>query len=120
MRSIQSVVSVLLSLEKRSIARLALVVFLFPQTAFAADVTLAWKANTEPDLAGYAVFVRGLGETYDYDQPMWEGPDTTCTVYGLDDNRYHYFVVRAFDTFGNEILVHAEGPGGGPLQMVAG
>ena len=102
MRSKQTVVSVLLSLKNRSIALSALVLLLLPQTALAVDVTLAWKANTEPDLAGYAVFVRGVGETYEYDRPEWEGTDTICTVYGLDGNTFYYFVVRSFDTLGNE------------------
>ncbi len=76
---------------------------LCPAEAFpSVDITLAWDANTEPDLAGYRIFVRAEGESYDYLSPDWEGTDTTCTIYGLADGTNYYFVARAFDTSNNE------------------
>ena len=102
MRSMQPVVSMLPLLKSLFLALLLFSPILFPQAALAVDVTLAWDANTEPDLAGYAVFMRGEGETYDYDWSEWEGTNTTCTIYGLDGNMHYYFVVRAFDSVGNE------------------
>jgi hypothetical protein len=72
--------------------------------AHSADITLAWAPNNEPDVAGYKVFCRENSQSYDYNDPMWEGDktETSCTVYGLDDNTSYCFVVRAFDTSGNE------------------
>lgn len=69
-----------------------------------AEITLAWAPNNEPDLSGYMVFCRQNGQSYDYNDPIWEGDktETSCTVYGLDDNIGYCFVVRAFDTSGNE------------------
>ena len=83
---------------------LAPILFLFPQNLYAVDVTLAWDANTEEDLAGYRVFYREEGQNYDYNHPAWEGEktETTCTIYNLDDDTTHCFVARAFDTSDNE------------------
>ncbi len=81
---------------------LASVLLVFPQNACAVDVTLAWDANSEDDLAGYRIYYREDGQSYDYDNPTWEGTDTTCTIYSLDDSTTYYFVARAFDEAGNE------------------
>jgi len=62
------------------------------------QVTLEWSANTEPNLAGYKVFVREEGQVYDYANPVWEIIETTCTIYDLDEAKTYFFVVRAFDT----------------------
>jgi hypothetical protein len=69
-----------------------------------ADITLAWAPNNETNLAGYKVFCRESGERYDYNDPIWEADETetSCTVYGLGDSTSYCFVVRAFDTSGNE------------------
>ena len=84
------------------LAVLAPILFLFPQNVYAADVTLAWDANSEEDLAGYRIFYREEGQNYDYNVPGWEGSDTTCTISNLNDNTTYYFVARAFDTSGTE------------------
>ena len=76
---------------------------LFPATvAHGLDLSFAWDANTEPDLAGYRLFYRQKGQNYDYNSPAWQGTDTTCTINGLDDNTSYYFVARAYDIDGNE------------------
>lgn len=73
-----------------------------PPGVLGLDLTLAWDANEEPDLAGYRIFVRTEGDSYDYGQPAWEGAETTCTISGLPDNTNLYCVARAFDTANNE------------------
>jgi len=87
---------------------LSFFVFLSPKTAHPIDVTVAWSPNTETDLGGYRIYHREEGQAYDYDQPLWEGIDTTCTIYNLDDTTNHYFVARAFDVFSNESQDSAE------------
>jgi PKD repeat protein len=66
------------------------------------QVTLEWVPNSEPDLAGYRVFFSEQGQSYDYANPAWEGTDTYCTLYDLDETKTYCFVVRAFDTEGFE------------------
>lgn len=87
---------------------LSFLVLLAPATAYPVDVTLSWSANTETDLAGYRIYHREEGQAYDYNYPFWEGTDTTCTIYSLDDTTNHYFVGRAFDIYSNESLDSAE------------
>ena len=66
------------------------------------QVTLEWSPNTEPDLAGYKVFAREEGQSYDYANPSWEGTESTAIIYNIDETKTNYFVVRAFDTEGFE------------------
>jgi hypothetical protein len=79
-----------------------ILLLLFSKNAYSADVTLAWHPNSEEDLAGYRIFYREAGQNYNYNAPLWEGSETTWTVYNLDDMTTHCFVVRAFDISGNE------------------
>jgi fibronectin type 3 domain-containing protein len=83
---------------------LLLVFFLLtiPQNALAVNVTLTWDANEEEDLAGYRIYHREEGQSYNYDTPSWEGTETSCTLFDLADDTNHYFVARAFDIAGNE------------------
>jgi hypothetical protein len=106
------------------------------------DVTLAWDANTEPDLAGYMIYYdTDSGEPYegtgslDGPSPIEvpissdEDPDPDVvqfTVRGLPEGEY-YFAVTAYDNeslesgFSNEAAAEsasaaegsAEGPGAG-------
>lgn len=79
-----------------------LMLILLPPRAVALDVTLIWDPNTEPNLVGYRLYVREQEKTFDYDLPEWEGPETNCTIQGLDEDTHYSFVVRAFDSAGNE------------------
>jgi PKD repeat protein len=66
------------------------------------QVSLEWSPNSETDLVGYRVFCREKSQSYDYANPSWEGTDTYCTIYDLDETKTYCFVARAFDTEGNE------------------
>ena len=66
------------------------------------NVSLEWLPNSESNLSGYRVFMRKDGMDYDYTNPEWETVDTDCTLYNLYKDTTYYFVVRAFDTEGNE------------------
>ncbi len=80
-----------------------LVLFLLPKNVYSLDLTLAWNPNSEEDLAGYRIFYREESQSYAYEEPAaWEGSETTCTIYNLDENTTYYFVARAFDIWGSE------------------
>jgi hypothetical protein len=64
---------------------------------YAIDITLQWSPNNGPELAGYRIFYREEGQSYNYDNPYWETINNTCTIYDLDETKTYYFVVRAFD-----------------------
>ena len=85
---------------------LTFIFLLSAQNVYSLDVTLVWapNPNNEEDLvAGYRIFYRKEGQGYEYENPTWEGSETTCTIYNLDDNTIdYYFVVRAFDIWGGE------------------
>lgn len=70
--------------------------------AAATQVTLAWDANSEPDVAGYRLYARQADGAYDYNSPAWEGSKSYCTLYDLEDTVGYCFVVHAYDTNGNE------------------
>ena len=78
--------------------------FGFVSPVYAVNVTFQWDPNTEPDIAGYKVFCREKGQSYNYTNPSWKGTDTTCTIFNLDETKTYYFVSRAFDTQGLESI----------------
>ena len=81
---------------------LVALIILFPRLSHASrQVTLAWEASQDVSVVGYRMFYRQAGTTYNYTQPVWEGLDTICTVYELDEYTDFAFVVRAYDSNGN-------------------
>ncbi len=77
---------------------------LFPayDASASTEVVLEWTPNSETDLAGYEVFCREDGKSYDYTNPSWSGTDNYCTIYELDENKKYCFVARAYDSEGFE------------------
>jgi len=68
--------------------------------AMAADVTLQWNANSEPDLSGYKLHYGTSAGVYTTSVNV--GNVTTRTVSGLSNNTRYYFAVTAYDSSGNE------------------
>lgn len=66
----------------------------------AAEVTLAWDANTESDLAGYRLYY-GLSSGV-YGDPVDVGNVTEYTLTGITPNVDVYYAATAYDTSGNE------------------
>jgi len=88
-----------------------------PSLSYSAEVTLAWDANTESDLAGYKVYYKtgSSGEPYDgteIDQgdsginillENLSTPDNpSFSLTGLQDSEFYYFVVTAVNSSGIE------------------
>jgi hypothetical protein len=93
-------------------------------SSLALDITLAWDPSSS-DVDGYRVFYREAGHAYSYYQPAWEGWETTCTIYGLDDEASYFFVVRAYNELGesgnsNEASSSGAGTGVGTAPEAGG
>jgi predicted phage tail protein len=72
---------------------------LAPSSLFAADVSLAWDANSETDLAGYRIYYGTSSRSYG--SPVTLGKVTTYTVQSLSSGTY-FFTVTAFNSSGAE------------------
>ena len=72
-------------------------------TAYAADVTLQWDANTETDLAGYRLYQKQNSAVPPFAQ-VQDIPKgtTTASVTGLDSSHSYSFAVTAYNTAGME------------------
>ncbi len=79
---------------------LALALLVSPMVAYGATVTLAWDANTEPDLAGYKIYYGTASGNYS--DSIDVGDVTEYTVTGLDDGGTYYFAATAYDEDYNE------------------
>lgn len=94
---------------------LQITVLNFDNICFALDVNLAWNANPESDIAGYAVYQSSgapgppyeliddllLDDLVDPGQPQ-------IRITDLDESSRYYFVVTAYDESGNESLFSNE------------
>src|SRR5438445_108665 len=70
--------------------------FLAPALSSAAQVTLAWDPNTEPDLAGYKVYYGTSSGSYQFSVDV--GNLTSYTLSGLLDGRIYYFAATAYNS----------------------
>jgi hypothetical protein len=68
--------------------------------ARAEQVTLAWDANTEPDLAGYKIHYGAASGSYSVHMDVHNV--TTYTVTGLTAGQTYYFAATAYNASGNE------------------
>jgi hypothetical protein len=93
--------------------------FFFVPGAQAGEVTLAWDANSESDLAGYKVYV-GL-KSLSYDQVIDVGNHTSWVVSELEEGRTYYFAVTAYNAsnlesdFSNEVTTTLSAVNQSPL-----
>ena len=74
--------------------------FLIPSLAHSLDLTLAWIANTEPDLAGYKVYYGT--SSGNYSNCLDVGNTTQYTIIDLNQRTTYYFAVTAYNISDNE------------------
>jgi hypothetical protein len=81
------------------LALASLLVFL-PGSGYSAQVTIAWDANSEPEVAGYKLhYGASSGQ---YPSLSDAGIQTTCTLAGLQAGVVYFFAATAYDTYGNQ------------------
>ena len=81
-------------------ALLAVALVLSPMAAYGATVTLAWDANTEPDLAGYKIHYGTASGVYSHTIDV--GNVTEHILTELDDGVTYYLAATAYDVDDNE------------------
>src|SRR2546425_7354246 len=74
--------------------------FLAPALSSAAQVTLAWDPNTEPDLAGYKLYYGTSSGSYQFSVDV--GNLTSYTLPGLLEGQIYYFAATAYNQSRNE------------------
>jgi hypothetical protein len=79
---------------------LVLFVFTLSQSAFAAQIRLAWDPNTESDLAGYKVYYGT--EPWSFGEPKKLKKLTTFTLTGLTKGERYYIALTAYDRTNHE------------------
>ncbi|MGD8523304.1 MAG: fibronectin type III domain-containing protein [Desulfobacterales bacterium] len=87
-------------------AAVILALFFIPFLAYSADVSLAWDANSEPDLDGYKVYYGTSSRNYTASVDV--GNTTEYTLTGLTEGTTYYFAATAYDTLNNESSYSAE------------
>jgi hypothetical protein len=75
--------------------------FFLTGSAHSAQVTLAWDANTDPDLAGYRIHYGFLSDQYS-SYSVDVGNQTSYTLSNLPDGKTYYFSATAYDQAGYE------------------
>jgi hypothetical protein len=68
-------------------------------SVYSAQITLQWEPNSEPDLAGYIIYVGYSSRNYQsaYDVTNY----TSCTITNLEEGRSYFFAAKAYDIHEN-------------------
>ncbi len=87
-------------IKLRNFSIIFLLILALSVPCFAADVTLKWDPNDEPDLAGYRIYYGPTSKNYKYSVDV--GNVTSCIISGLKERKKYYFAASAYDTLMNE------------------
>ena len=74
--------------------------------AHTAEVTVAWNANQESDLAGYNLYYGTSSGVYNHSIDV--GLVTQYTITNIDDTSTYYFAATAYDLEGNESILSSK------------
>jgi hypothetical protein len=76
------------------------ILVVLPGYGYSAQVTIAWDANSEPEVAGYKLhYGTSAGQ---YPSLSDAGGQTACTLAGLQAGVVYFFAATAYDTYGNQ------------------
>lgn len=105
-----------------SLTSLVFMLFFYPLTGQAGQVTLAWDAPLESALLGYRLYMREPDREQEYRTIAYEGPDTQCLVSTLADGKTYSFIVKAYNATqesgpSNEVSVTLPAPPPSPLGI---
>lgn len=80
-----------------------------PPSPTTGSATLMWSPNSEPDLAGYKVYVGTQSGLYTFPgSPVTIGSITSYTIINLPAGQTYFFALSAYDSQGNESTLSAE------------
>lgn len=80
-----------------------------PPNGSTGNVRLAWKANREPDLAGYKLYIGTASGRYDFaGSPFLTDIATSYIASNLPKGQTYFFALSAYDSAGNESELSAE------------
>ena len=80
-----------------------------PPSTSTGSATLTWTANSEPDVAGYKIYVGTASGIYSFPGSAFvTGKVTSYTVYNLPKGQTYFFAMSAYDNAGNESPLSAE------------
>jgi hypothetical protein len=86
--------------RKWALAGLLVALRFLPASSHAARVTLAWDANSEPDVAGYKIHYGPTSRTYSF--VVEAGNVTTHTISNLQEGLTYFFAATAYSSAGLE------------------
>ena len=87
-------------MKKIIIAGIGFAVLGFSSFVLAGDVTVAWDANTEENLAGYKLYYGTSSR--DYPQNVDVGNNTQHTLTDITNGVLYYYAATAYDADANE------------------
>ena len=90
------------SIFRKAIFTLTVLLFTFvlSQSALAAQIKLAWNANTDPDVVGYKVYYGTSSKSYS--GSVDAGNVTAYTLTGLTQGQTYYICVTAYNKSNSE------------------
>ena len=86
----------------------------FAPHCFAAQINVAWDANSETDIAGYKLHYGTTSGNYEYSVDV--GNTTSCSISGLTEGTTYYLAATAYNTnndessFSDELVYSVESP----------
>ena len=83
-----------------SLIFVALLILLTPQAALSSQVTIAWDANSQPQVTGYKLCYGTSSGQYTANTDVEN--QTTVTLSGLQAGTGYFFAATAYDSYSNE------------------